>query len=162
MNFKKVRRIKIILKMIEVQQIKMIAENFAFDPSKFFCLYLILSCHNKTLFSNMHWFCGFWPNQSQSCRRVCHCKIRAGVSFQVPTASINLRVLPPIFDPSLSDQFLTTDGARTNRFFSLKQLTPKVHGYTIWDDTASSSGSSELIKLKFQMLSTSTTVIRFW
>ena len=59
-----------------------------------------------------------------------------------------LRVLPPIFDPSLSSQFLKTDDARTNRFFSLKQLTPKVHGDTTSDDTAPSSGSSEQIKLK--------------
>ena len=37
-----------------------------------------------------------------------------------------LRVLPPIFDPSLNAKFLKTDVARTYRVFLLKQLTPKI------------------------------------
>ena len=73
----------------------------------------------------------------------------------------NLRVFLSIFDQTLTAHFLKTDDARINQFLLLKQLTPKVHDDTISDDTAPSSGSSELIKFKFQMLSTSTTVIRF-
>ena len=73
----------------------------------------------------------------------------------------DLRVFLSIFDQTLTAHFLKTDDARTNRFLLLKQLTPTVHDDTISDDTAPSSGSSELIKFKFQMLSTSTTVIRF-
>ena len=72
-----------------------------------------------------------------------------------------LRVFLSIFDQTLTAHFLKTDDARTNRFLLLKQLTPTVHDDTISDGTAPSSGSSELIKFKFQMLSTSTTVIRF-
>ena len=71
---------------------------------------------------------------------------RASTTITRPKGA--LRVLPPIFDPSLSAQFLKIDDARTNRVFSLKQLTPKVHGNTISDDTAPTSGSSELIKFK--------------
>ena len=59
-----------------------------------------------------------------------------------------LRVLPLIYDQILSAHFLKTDDARTNRFLLLKQLTPKVHGDSISDDNAPSSGSSELIKFK--------------
>ena len=59
-----------------------------------------------------------------------------------------LRVLPLIFDQILSAQFLKTDNVRTNRTFWLKQLAPKVHDDSIWDDIAPSSGGNELIKLK--------------
>ena len=72
-----------------------------------------------------------------------------------------LRVFLSIFDQTLTAHFLKTDDARINQFLLLKQLTPTVHDDTISDDTAPSSGSSELIKFKFQMLSTFTTVIRF-
>ena len=74
---------------------------------------------------------------------------------------VDLRVFLSIFDQTLTAHFLKTDDARINQFLLLKQLTPTVHDDTISDDTAPSSGSSELIKFKFQMLSTSTTVIRF-
>ena len=60
----------------------------------------------------------------------------------------NLRLFLSIFDQTLTAHFLKTDDARTNRFLLLKQLTPKVHDDTISDDTAPSSGSSELIKFK--------------
>ena len=59
-----------------------------------------------------------------------------------------LRVFLSIFDQTLTAHFLKTDDARTNRFLLLKQLTPKVHGDSISDDNAPSSGSSELIKFK--------------
>ena len=60
----------------------------------------------------------------------------------------NLRVLPPIFDQTLSAHFLKTDDTRTNRFFVLKHLTLKLQDDSISDDIAPSSGSSELIKFK--------------
>ena len=53
-----------------------------------------------------------------------------------------------IFDQTLTAHFLKTDDARINRFLLLKQMTPTVHDDTISDDTAPSSGSSELIKFK--------------
>ena len=59
-----------------------------------------------------------------------------------------LRVLPPIFDQTLSAHFSKTDDSRTNRFFASKHLTLKLQDDTISDDTAPSSGSSELIKFK--------------
>ena len=58
-----------------------------------------------------------------------------------------------IFDQTLTAHFLKTDDARANRFLLLKQLTLEVHDDTISDDNAPSSGSSELIKFKFQTLS---------
>ena len=73
----------------------------------------------------------------------------------------DLRVFLSIFDQTLTAHFLKTDDARTNRFLLLKQLTPKVHGDSMSDDTAPSSGSSELIKFKLQTLSTFATVVRF-
>ena len=72
----------------------------------------------------------------------------------------NLRVFLSIFDQTLTAHFLKTDDARANRFLLLKQLTLEVHDDTISDDNAPSSGSSELIKFKFQTLSTFATVIR--
>ena len=72
-----------------------------------------------------------------------------------------LRVFLSIFDRTLTAHFLKTDDARANRFLLLKQLTLEVHDDTISDDNAPSSGSSELIKFKFQTLSTFATVIRF-
>ena len=73
----------------------------------------------------------------------------------------HLRVFLSIFDRTLIAHFLKTDDARANRFLLLKQLTLEVHDDTISDDNAPSSGSSELIKFKFQTLSTFATVIRF-
>ena len=78
-----------------------------------------------------------------------------------PTEKRDLRVFLSIFDRTLTAHFLKTDDARANRFLLLKQLTPTVHDDTISDVTAPSSGSSELIKFKFQTLSTFATVIRF-
>ena len=74
---------------------------------------------------------------------------------------LTLRVFLSIFDRTLTAHFLKTDDARANRFLLLKQLTLEVHDDTISDDNAPSSGSSELIKFKFQTLSTFATVIRF-
>ena len=67
-------------------------------------------------------------------------------TFLLSFCRTHLRVLPPIFDQTLSAHFLKTDGARTNRFFLLKQLTPKFHDDIISDDIALCSGISELIK----------------
>ena len=59
-----------------------------------------------------------------------------------------LRVFLSIFDQTLTAHFLKTDDARTNRFLLLKQLTSTVHDDAISDETAPSSGSSELINFK--------------
>ena len=84
-------------------------------------------------------------------------------NFKIMESSntVELRVFLSIFDETLTAHFLKTDDARTNRFLLLKQLTPKVHGDSISDDTTPSSGGSELIKFKLQTLSTFATVVRF-
>ena len=122
---------------------------------------------NKTVWAFISCFLGFQINilkwgvslPESFCQNPAPCSLETSTIRKThPT----LRVFLSIFDQTLTAHFLKTDDARTNRFLLLKQPTPKVHDDTISDDTAPSSGSSELIKFKFQTLSTFATVIRFW
>ena len=59
-----------------------------------------------------------------------------------------LRVLPPIFDLSLSYQISWRDDASFNPIFLLKHLTQKVYDDSLSAVTVSPSGSRELIKFE--------------